>query len=129
MIPVKLTAIPISTMIIRALTLVVMPRLRKLITKPSIVMSRPSKTMFSSPLLLFVFPRLTFQEQHDRRAQHNHADDDRDVIDIRGEPGGDQRKRDETQYDTLRLSGIRSHTCLQIVSCGSPRTSGSRVTA
>ena len=37
--PMKLTAIPTSTITIRPLTLDVMPRLRKLITKPSNVIN------------------------------------------------------------------------------------------
>src|SRR2546423_11438854 len=90
MIRVKLTASPISTMIMRPLTLDAMLRLSRLITKPRNVISNPRKIMLCSPLFLVVFPRFAFQEQHDGRAQREQSDHNRDVIDVRGEPGGDQ---------------------------------------
>ena len=49
MMPVKLTAMPTRTMIMRAFTLVATLRLRKLITKPRSVTKTPIKTIVVSP--------------------------------------------------------------------------------
>src|SRR4051812_47466137 len=96
-------------MTIRALTLCVMPRLRKLITNPSRVMSSPRKTIVRSPLLLVVFPGFALQEKHHRRAESDDANDERDIAHISGQAGGDQSEGDEKETQCLRLSGIGSH--------------------
>ena len=64
--PKKLTAIPNSTIVMRTLTLDVIVKLSKPITKPSRVINIPAKIIaFSSFLLLVVLPGFALQKEHD----------------------------------------------------------------
>src|SRR4051794_34553913 len=109
MMPVRLTASPIRTMTSRPLTLDIILRLMRLITKPRKVTKSPSKTIIVFSLFLVVLPGLALQKEHDRASQHQGTETDQKIVNIRGQAGRDKRKRDDERNQSLRLCWIRTH--------------------